>query len=448
MVKRVTEFLNTVKDKFRKDDEAFRRARLALLDYLGVTSVGYKENFLMEWARNKEVLSNKTISTIIGIKLTNDASNAALINGISAHVLDFDDSLLEIPSHSTAVLMSAGMAISEEANSSIQDFLEAYILGIEFQSRIAKLLKDEFKTKAWHPTSVLGSLGSTIVCATILKFDEDELNMGLGIASSLASGLKANFGTMAKPFQVGWAAKTGIVSCNAVRAGITANKNTIFDKYGFLTAFGGIVQAEGDIVGGDSLAIINPGLYIKPYPCCASTHSSIDASLDLVKTSTMDVSEIKQVTCFLDERRSGYIDRPQPKNELEAKFSIQYCIAAALTDGRVGLDTFTFNRFKDEKLHRLMEKICVKSSRSEEISREFMSTVIVEMKDGMVKKADLSSPRGLGNHQPESIINKFYSCITKYFPLSVADQVKKIVMEEEYKYHPVNLIGNLFRSLM
>jgi 2-methylcitrate dehydratase PrpD len=194
----------------------------------------------------------------------------------------------------------------------------------------------------------------------LLALSEEQTATALAMAPSLSSGLKANFGTMTKPLHIGRCAQNGVMAALLAREGMTASHDAFEHPQGFFNVFNGLGNYDAAAVfagWADPLDIISPGIVIKQYPCCASTHAGIDAMLDLVRAHDLTPPNVARVVAWLHPRRLAHVDRPVPRSELDAKFSLQYCLARALVDRQVVLSQFENDAHLDPQVVAMLARI-------------------------------------------------------------------------------------------
>ena len=220
-------------------DEAVASAKRAILDTVGVTLAGAREEAptIVERAFGAGATSGPSL--VFGRNYRTTCLNAALINGTAAHVLDYDDCSNTLGGHPSVPILPALFALAEEVDASGQEVLVAYVIGFETEARIARGVNFQHYLKGWHPTSTLGIFGAAAACARLLGLHEERVATALSLSVSLASGVKANFGTMTKPLQVGQCSRNGLFAALLAREGFTANPEAFEDKQGFLNVYNG-----------------------------------------------------------------------------------------------------------------------------------------------------------------------------------------------------------------
>src|SRR5258707_4766390 len=193
-----------------------------------------------------------------------------------------------------------------------------------------------------------------------MGLDRDRTAQELAIAASLASGIKANFGTMTKPLHVGHTARNGLFATQVAREGFTANPAALEHKQGFLLVFNGAGNFDAEAIlkdWGQPYDIVRPGLAVKQHPCCGSTHPVIDAMLVLRGEHDILPERVVRIDSWTHPRRLAHTDRPDPLSGLDAKFSVQYCLARALLGGRIELEDFQGEAFREPQARALMRRI-------------------------------------------------------------------------------------------
>jgi len=333
----------------------------AFIDTIGCALAGMAEEAPAILMRIPGVADANGPATLWAAGRQTGVLDAALINGTASHALDYDDVSGVMGGHPSAMLVPSMMALGESLGASGRDLALAYVVGYETECRIARGVHFHHYDKGWHPTATIGIFGTVAAAARLLKLTIDQTAIALGLAASLASGLKANFGTMTKPLHVGHASRNGLFAAFMAREGFTANAGTFEHKQGFLDVFNGPGTYDTGKMLGDWYAPLEceghgePGL--KPYPCCGSTHASVNRMLLLARTHDLYPDEIEMIEVMPHLRRLPHTDNPDPHGPLAAKFSIQYCVARALTDRAVRLDHFENGAENDPAVRALLPRI-------------------------------------------------------------------------------------------
>jgi 2-methylcitrate dehydratase PrpD len=401
--------------------EAISTAKLAILDTVGVTLAGVSEEAAKIVGRVIPTGTTTGPSLIFGTGRRAACLDAALINGTSAHALDFDDCSDTLGGHPTAPILPALLARAEAVDANGRDVLVAYIAGFETQARIARGVNFHHYEKGWHPTATLGIFGAAAACAKLLGLPEERVAIALSISASLASGLKANFGTMTKALHVGQCSRNGLFAVLLAREGLTANPEAFEHKQGFLNVFNGSGTFDATKIldhWADPLDILVPGVSIKQYPCCASTHPALDAMIELSRTHRVPPETVAQVEVWIHGRRLTHTNRPDPPTALEAKFSLQYCVARALMHQKVVLEHFEGDAFRDPEVRRIMQRIQVAPYTDAQFdpSNQFGAEVAVRVESGQTYSAKMQCALGQTSTNPLSqamMMAKFETCASR-----------------------------------
>src|SRR3954468_1802786 len=306
--------------------EAVRWAKAAILDTVGVTLAGAAEPCARIAAGVLGLGQSGGECLIFGSGQRATALDAALINGTAAHALDFDDVSNSLGGHPSAPILPAIFALGEvldcpERPVGGRDFITAYVAGFETETRIARGVHFHHYEKGWHPTATLGVFGAAAACCHLLGLDRAKTAQALAIASSLASGIKANFGTMTKPLHVGHTARNGLFAAQLAREGFTANDAALEHKQGFLQVFNGNGNFDAEKILADwgrPYDIVSPGIGIKTHPCCGSTHPAVDAMLALRAEygpgHAIVPDKVTRIESRTHPRRLAHTDRPDPQS--------------------------------------------------------------------------------------------------------------------------------------
>ena len=398
-------------------------AKVGILDTVGVTLAGSREDTAT--LAGRALGSGAGPSYVFGNDSRVNPLDAALINGAASHALDFDDCNNTFGGHPSAPILPALFALADEIGANGREFITAYVAGFEAETKIALAVNFHHYTKGWHPTATLGVFGSAAACAHLLKLDAAKTAVAIAAAASFASGVKANFGTMMKPLHVGHCSRNGLFAALLGREGYTANADGAFEhKQGFFNVFNG----EGNYdaakllpAWGKPWDIVEPGIAIKQYPCCGSTHPAIDAMLEIVRTHDVKPADVDRIESWTHPRRLEHTNRPNPQSELDAKFSVQYCLARALIDRKVEIGQFEGDAYKDKKTREVMPRIHAAAYTTAQFPAEnhFGAEVKVTLRDGTVLAKKVDQPYGRTSANPlttELLKEKFVNCARRVLP--------------------------------
>ncbi len=341
--------------------DALDKARLGMTDFIGVAVAGSREE-LSGLIRQYGIMMGGQAAgaTIIAADQKASPEMAALINGTMGHALDYDDMSVAPIAHPSVFLAPAILAVGESIDAPGREVLAAYVVGYEVACAVAEPMFQSHYVQGWHSTSTFGSLGAAAAVAWMLKLTPRQVTMAMGIAASLACGLRQNFGTMTKPLHAGKAGANGIQAAFLARAGFTADAGIIEAPLGFARVMGHSAEIDWAAAGtdlGKSFVIAGPvGLAIKPYPSCGFTHAAIDCALG-VRQQGATAGEIASIELGASPFDRQLLIHHRPATGLEGKFSLEYCVARALASGAVRLQHFSDGAVRDPGVLSLMGRM-------------------------------------------------------------------------------------------
>jgi len=320
---------------------AIERAEHGFSDTIGCIIAGRKDPATLAAARAFETRSNGGSSAVVtGTRA--DPATAALINGVAAHALDFDDNFHGATTHASAVLVPALLATARALGRDGRQMVDAYIVGLEAQARVSSGMNPSHYTAGWHATSTIGCIGTAAGVARLMGLNRDGVAQAMSIAVSMSAGIKGQFGTPVKPLHSGLAARNAIDAAQLSTAGMAGRLDVLDSKQGFLALYGGDYPKGwfGDH-DPDILAIERFGLTAKRHPCCGATHRAIDAVLDLKRDNGFLTEDVASIDVTVTEAHARNLAYSRPDDEMQARFSMQYAIALALSQDSLGLSDFT-----------------------------------------------------------------------------------------------------------
>src|SRR5438552_5005786 len=324
--------------------EARQRAATALCDTVGVILAGAPEA-AAKIVRRTLVSESHGNCRVLGTAGRASASDDALANGVAAHAHDYDDMCFVSLAHPSCALVPSILAAGELACASGSAVLDAYIAGFELECRLGLVMNPRhYHERGWHCTSSIGTLGAAAAAARLLGLDAPSTVHALGIAASLACGIKENLGSMVKPLHAGMAAHNGVIAARLAKAGFVASNRSIDGPQGYLAAMdsqnppAALADAIADL--GSRWEILETGITVKLYPSCAATHPALDALLGLKDKHRFTTEDIAGIDVDADSMASRLLTYGRPSTGLEAKFSMPFCAAAAIVFGHPTIETF------------------------------------------------------------------------------------------------------------
>lgn len=384
-------------------------------------------------------------ATVIGTNLKIAPRFAAFANGVAIHADDYDDTQLAVAAdrvyglltHPTAPALPAALAMGQFANASGKATMLAYHLGVEVECKIAEAIHPRHYQTGFHATGTCGTFAAAAASAKLLGLGVEATARALSIAGSQSAGLRENFGTMTKPFHAGRASESGVTAAQFASYGWTATDHILEAPRGFFNAAGGGYDADY-IFGklGTPWTIANPGVSIKPHPSGSLTHPGMTEMLRLIKAHDIQAKDVLRVRIGTNHNMPNALIHHRPINELQAKFSMEFCMAILLLDRRAGLGEFTDAVVMRPDVRAMIEKVdFVVDDDAEAAGYHKMTTLIdIELSDG--RKVSGRSDFGKGSPADpmsyDEVAGKFMeNAEYAKFPLQQARQVVAMVRDLE-----------------
>ncbi len=421
-------------------EHARHLARRHILDGLGVMLAGSTTEGSRIIQRYLAEIGGNAQATIVGTGQKAAVPQAAFANGAAAHAMDHDDTQLSrspsrvygLLTHPTTPVLGCVLPLAESLGYSGRDLLVAYSLGVEVECKIAEAMNPRHYQEGFHSTGTVGALGAAAAACKLLGLDEQRTAMAMGIAASESAGLRENFGTMTKPFHAGRASENGVVAAKLAAAGFTAATNILEARRGFFNAAAGGYEAdkiEGSL--GRPWSILEPGVSIKPYPSGSLSHPALDVVLDLRREYGLRAADVEWVKVGVNSHTLNALIHPRPITELQAKFSLQYCMAVAILDGAAGLAQFTDERVNRADVQELLGKVSVELNPEMEARgfHRMASLVEIGLKDGRLLRGEAEMAKG-SPEKPmtdEEVAAKFRECAVLALPLARIDEAVEAV---------------------
>jgi 2-methylcitrate dehydratase PrpD len=339
--------------------DATEKSKKVIADTYAVLLAGVGSEVAEPMMRYVEMARESGAAPILGTGVTATAETAALVSGAYGHALDYDDVLSMMPAHPSVVILAAMLADLDGVPVSGRQMLDAYIMGVEVGGKIGLGMTNDHYKRGFHATGTLALFSALAALAKLNQFDVATTEQAFGIAASMASGLRRNFGTMTKPLHSGIAARSALTAVRLAKCGFTAARDILEAKAGFFSTYGAAdSDPEVTVRGlGRPFVVSDPGIAIKKFPCCYATHRAMDGVLTLRERLGFDASSIDKVVCKMPPGGMSVLTYPRPVTGLEGKFSLQYCIAVAVLDGKFSLWSFGDEAVRRKDITSLYEKI-------------------------------------------------------------------------------------------
>ncbi|HUQ28950.1 MAG TPA: MmgE/PrpD family protein [Usitatibacter sp.] len=431
----------------------------SVLDGIGLALAGaasHQGEIARQYLENLGIAGEKG-STVIGSSLRLPARFAAFANGLTIHADDYDDTQLAVAkdrvygllTHPTAPALPPALAIAERDRRSGLDMMLAYQIGVEVECKVAEAIAPRHYQTGFHSTATCGSIGAAAGAAKILGLDREATRRAISIGATQAGGLRENFGTMTKPFHAGRAAENGVVAAEIAALGFTASPNGLEADRGFFRAAGGGYD-ERAISGklGDPWTFHFPGVSIKPHPSGSLTHPGMAVMMELILKHDIKAAQVKRVAVGTNHNMPNALIHHKPKNELQAKFSMEFCMAILLLERKGGLEQFTDDVVNRPDVQAMIAKVNFGvHPEAEAAGFDKMTTIIeIEMDDGRVIRgqADFGKGSPANPMTDDELSEKFRQCASwGKMKKDAIEQVLKLL----WKIEEVRDINELTRLL-
>ncbi len=420
----VAEFIVNTSPR-RIPDDVMHLAKRSILDGLGLALAGNaaESGRIVRTYLKTLGCSASRGCTVIGTNLKLPARFAAFANAIAIHADDYDDTQLAVAqdrvygllTHPTAPALPPVLALGEQDNRSGLDVLTAYQIGVEVETKIAEAIDPRHYDHGFHSTATMGTLAAAAGASRLMGLDVEQTRRALGIAASQSAGLRENFGTMTKPFHPGRSAESGIVAAQFAALGWTATPIVLEAGRGFFKAAGGGYDSSA-IQGklGNPWTFAFPGVSIKPHPSGSLTHPGMGLMLELIHAHDIQPSQVAKVKVGTNRHMPNALIHHRPTNELQAKFSMEFCMAILLLERKAGLAEFTDEVVHRRDVRRMIERIEFGvHPTAEAAGYEKMTTIIdIDLTDGQTVsgRADFGKGSPANPMSDQELADKFHGC--------------------------------------
>jgi 2-methylcitrate dehydratase PrpD len=397
------------------------RAKHLILDAVGIALASTTYDFAHRAMTAIAGLAGSGDTAVIGMPARLPLRDAALINGILVHGLDFDDTHSGGVIHATASVLPTVLAVGARQRASGPEMLAAYVLGVEVAARLGAVAKGAFHQVGFHPTGLIGAFACTLAAGRLMGLGEKQLVMAQGLTLSAASGSLEFLedGAWNKRFHPGWAAVAGITAAALAQQGFVGARRAYEGRFGL---FASHLQSHFDPA---NLALATAGLgetwellqvAVKPYPACHFVHACVDAAVALVREHKLDPGEIERVQALVPAEVVKTVCEPaankrRPANSYDAQFSIPYTVAAALRRGRFTLDELEDGALGDPAILALADRVNYEIDPATTFPRHYTGEVIVTTRGGRTFGHREAINRGNGERplSEAAIIEKFHA---------------------------------------
>lgn len=417
------------------------KAKKSILDTMSVAIAGVNTDICDVMSAYLETLGGNPQSHVWGTAIKTSAQLAALANGTIGHALDYDDTSHSYIGHPSISVLPAVVAAGEQVNASGAKVVLSYVIGTEVACKLGAMVTPKMYADGWHSTSVIGAFGAAAGTAKLLGLTENQLTHALGIVTAQTSGIKGNFGTDTKPYQVGRSAENGVVAALLAQKGLRNDSNIFEKEFGFCHTFKLSHQSDSFLsTMGNPFDIDQPGFYIKEFPSCSSTHPALNAIIALIRKHTIDPLGIKSIDCASTPLVVDSLSYSEPQDINQARFSMQFCLARALLNqGFLTVADFCMERLNDPETRLVMDKIQFRLSNA--LAKKGYAPpdgpeaaiIEISMEDGQQYQIQVDLADWRPNKMPswETLANKFYDCVSQTLSPQRIDQAVKLIRQLE-----------------
>lgn len=373
---------------------------------------------------------------VLGSGFKTSLTDAALANGFLCHIMDLDDYSFSSGLHPTSTLAPALLALGEGERRSGKAVLEAFVAGFEVEYRIGREIAYAIIQRGFHPTPVCGAIGAAAASARLLGLDATRTVMALGIATTGGMGLRANFGRMSKGLGVGNTVRAGLQAALLARDGFGADEDTLGHPLGYLNALVGKEKWDARRLteGLGERYFLGYDLAMKRYASCGTTFMALDAILDLVHAHHVTADAVAEVIVRTPSTIPITLRYPEPQTGLEAKYSMQYCMAAVLVDGAMRLDHFTDAKARDPNIRMVMERVRFVHPEATGWDRHTAAQeVTLKLRDGRTLSREVAVPKGQPSNplSEAELVGKYRECAAVALPPEAIEASEKMLADIE-----------------
>lgn len=430
------------------------RAVHHILDALGIAFASTRYDFAHRTLSAIRSLSGTGSTPVIGMAAKLPARDAAIVNGLLCHGLDFDDTHVAGVIHPTASLFPLVLSAATRVDVSGKDIVTAYILGMEAAARLGSVARGGFHQVGFHPTGIIGIFACTLAAGRLYNLNKKQLVMAQGIALSMASGSLEFLqdGAWNKRIHPGWAANAALTAVSLAREGFVGVSKPYEGRFGLFNSYLGTQSDAKDL----SLATAELGTTwelmstaIKPFPACHFTHACIDSALHIRKQLN-NIEDIETITALVPQEVVKTVCEPasnkkKPANSYEAQFSIPYTVAAALVNKRFTLQELDDEAMTNSAILEIANKVEYQTDPDSPFPKAYSGELIVTLYSGETISHREHINRGVANRplSNDEIVDKFDETASLYLSQRAANEVKATILDLDNALSSQRLIETL-----
>jgi 2-methylcitrate dehydratase PrpD len=336
-------------------------------------------------------------------------ADAALVNGVTCHALDYDDTHTGAVAHVSVAVVPAALAVAQSEGADGADLLAAVVAGNEIVARLGMAVDTGFHARGFHATAVCGVFGATAAACRLQALDARTVTNALGIAGSMASGLLEYLadGSSTKRLHPGWVAHAAVIASRLAAHGATGPASVFEGRFGVYRAFTARDDVDVDTITAElGERWETPRIAFKPYPACHYMHASLDAAAQALAETPVSTEDIEEIVALTPEAGVSLVleplaDKHRPRTEYEAKFSLPYSVASLLVRGHVDVSTYTDEAIADPDVLAVAAKVSYEIKHYDTYPQAFPGGVRIHTRDGRTLEAELPYQRG-GSENPMS----------------------------------------------
>lgn len=416
------------------------RAKYNILDAVGNALASTYYDFAHRILSGIRGLGEEGRSAVIGMPVRLPLRDAVLMNGALVHGLDYDDTHMKAIIHVSASALPCALGVAEHVNASGRDFLAAYILGVEVATRISAAAKGGFHQIGFHPTGLVAHFSCALIAGRLLRVNARQLAMAQGIVGSTAAASHEfrETGAWNKRLHPGWAGVAGITAATLARSGFVAPDTVYEGRFGLFKSHLG--SREGGVDYNTITEALGekwetPEVAIKPFPVCHFIHACADAALAVRRQHQLKPADIVHVQAFIPKETMHIIADPlaaklRPSTSYQAKFSVQFCVAACLARGKLGLAELESAVLADPEVLALADKIKCEADPNSAFPKYFSGGITVTTKDGGKFTHMEPINRGAGERalSEDEIVAKFIDNATLSVARDRAEALRDLIL--------------------
>lgn len=423
-------------------DAALRRAKLHILDAIGIALASSEENFAQRVVNSLRNLGEGGTYPVLGFTQKLQMRDAALANGTLIHGIDFDDTHSAGVIHVSASALPMALAAAQSVSGTGKDILIAYLISVETASRIASAAKGGFHVNGFHPTGLAAAFGAALGTGRLWGLSASQLAHAQGLVLSMASGSFEFIedGAWNKRFHPGWAVTAGITSCALAKSGIIGARKPYEGRFGLFNSHlrtGWQPDLRACTAGlGSTWEMLEVAL--KPYPVCHFNHAFIDAALELRREHSISPDQIESIQALIGKDQVEIVCEPElnkrrPQNDYDARFSLHFAIATAMVHGRLTMNEIAHTAIGDRRVLALCDRTTYAIDEKSAYPRHYSGVVVIRLRDGrtLMKREQINRGSSARPLDESEILDKFRQTASKRLPSANVEQAIRTILTLE-----------------